>query len=109
MRFLLLTIFLLSGLALSAQSAQPAPPKHSEWKPVSPVYQLYLDQPVQKIKKVEYLDGTPLKFDLGNDGETVHLLNYHKRGGVKVTAEDFNGQEVEVSRSPCVIDPVIQT
>ena len=72
-------------------------------------YQLYLKDPVQKINKIEYIDGTPIEFELQEDGETVILLNYKKRGAVNITAEDFNGETEEIRRSPCFIDPVIQT
>ena len=105
MRLLLLTI-LLSFFAFAQAQEVPhtSPPTDN-----GQMYQLYLDQPVQKIIKVEYLDGTPIKHDLGKDGETLYLLDYHKRGRVKVVTEDVNGEQKEVFRSPCYIDPVIPT
>jgi hypothetical protein len=109
MRFLILFIICFAFSFAQAQTPAPAPKPKSEWKPVSPTYQLYLDEPVNKILNIEYHDGTPLKYDLGKDKETVYLLNYHKRGGVKVKAETATGKIVEIRRSPCVIDPVIQS
>jgi len=110
MRFLILFIICFSFTLVQAQVVTPAPAKApaSEWKPISPTYQLYLDKPIIKILNVKYLDGTPIKHDLGKDGETLYLHNYYKRAGVTVEAETATGTMV-FKRSPCVIDPVIQS
>ncbi len=109
MRFLLLLLFCSSFAYAQIQVTEPPATPKNEWAPVAPTYQLYLDKPIHKIINVEYLDGTPLKHDLGKDKETVYLLDYHKRGGVKVEAENEKGERLEFRRSPCVIDPVIQS
>lgn len=111
MRFFILFIICFSFAFAQAQVVVPAAPKvpASEWEPVSPTYQLYLDKPIIKILNVKYLDGTPIKYDLGEDGETVYLHGYHKRAGVTIEAETANGQTMVFKRSPCVIDPVIQS
>jgi hypothetical protein len=109
MRFLILFTCCFLFTFAQAQVVIPAPTPASEWKPVSPTYQLYLDQPIIKILNVKYLDGTPIKYDLGKDKETVYLHNYHKREGVTVEAETADGQTRVFKRSPCVIDPVIQS
>lgn len=109
MRILILLAFTCLFYCAQGQVTVPATPAPTEKLNEHSTYQLYLKDPVKKIKKIEYMDGTPVNFELQKDGETVILLNYRKRGAVNITAEDFNGEEVEIRRSPCFIDPVIQT
>lgn len=113
MRYFILFIlgfsFAFAQAQITVPASSPAPAKSQEWKPVSPTYQLYLDQPINKILDIKYMDGTPVKYDIGEDKETVYLLNYLKKQGVTLEAETESGQIKVFRRSPCVIDPVIQS
>lgn len=71
-------------------------------------YQFYLDQPAQRIEKMEYAtDETPIQGQLSKDGKRVIMDGYTKRGRVSVIVHYRDGTKEEVSRSSCVIDPVI--
>jgi len=71
-------------------------------------HQFYLDEPIQSIESIEYMDdGTPIKFELSKDGETVYLLDYTREGSIKAVAKDKNGETKEILKSKCRIDPVL--
>ena len=105
---ILIFITCLLGFAFAQTPSETAP------KPQAPAqlegtYQLYLKDKVHKVKKVEYMDGTRINHDLSPDGETLFLLEYKKRGRVKIFTEDAEGETTVIERSPCYIDPVIES
>jgi hypothetical protein len=55
------------------------------------------------------MDGTEIPHKLSPDGETLYLIEYPKRGRVKVFTEDEKGEPKVIERSPCYIDPVINS
>lgn len=108
---------LLSGLLgfsslVYAQGESPAPAQ-PDAAPLSypntpQLYQLYLESPAQKVLKLEYIEGNePIDFELDREGKTVYLRSYYKRGSVRLSVEDPSGKVIELTRSPCYIDPVI--
>lgn len=105
---LFMLLFLLAGFAFAQTTTEPAPaPKKPDV--LKGTYQLYFKDPVHKVKKVEYMDGTKIDHNLSPDGETLFLLQYHKRGRVKIFTEDENGEPTVIERSPCFIDPVMHS
>jgi hypothetical protein len=102
---LLILLLILSSVAIHAQDeAQPQPTADPQ------IYQLYLDEEVESIDRVEYKkDGVLLKFELGRDGQTVYLYDYAPGNTVIVTVRNRKGGKVEVQRTSCYIDPVIQS
>ena len=71
-------------------------------------YQFYLDQPALSIENIKYAkDEQPLKGELSKDGKRVVIEGYTKRGRVSATVKYKDGTTEEISRSSCVIDPVI--
>ena len=105
---LFILLLALTGFAFAQGPTEiPAPKKAPE--NFHKTYQLYFKDKVHKVKKVEYMDGTPIQHDLSPDGETLYLLEYKKRGRVKIFTEDEQGKAKVIERSPCFIDPVIES
>ena len=70
-------------------------------------YQFQLEEPVQSIEKLRYEKSEePIKGTLSPDGKRVIMENYKKGQRVKLDAIYPDGRRVEVSKSPCFIDPV---
>lgn len=109
MKFPLLLFLILLALSGFSQATEEVIPEHLRLDDGAQFHQLYLDHPARKVISVEYIDGTPIRFELDEDGETVYLIDYYKKGRVKVTYEKQNGQPGEQFRSSCFIDPVIQS
>ncbi|MFK7969025.1 MAG: hypothetical protein AB8F95_01600 [Bacteroidia bacterium] len=112
MRILLLSFFLL-GIAFSQTTIAPTttiePLKEKVEERYEGTYQLYFKEKVHKVNKVEYMDGTPIQHNLSPDGETLFLMEYFKRGRVKIFTEDESGEPKVIERSPCYIDPVVES
>ena len=106
---LIILLICLSGFAFAQSQTTPAVPTNNEKLHLPGTYQLYLNEPAHKVKKVEYMDGTTIPHKLSPDGETLYLLDYPKRGRVKVFTEDEQGESKVIERSPCYIDPVINS
>lgn len=108
MRFLIF-ISLLSSFAFAQTDTTQAPetPTVKIKTPLKVPYQLYFKDKVEKVTKVEYMDGTPIRHQLDADGETLILFEYTKRGRVKIFTEDAQGEPTVIERSPCYIDPVM--
>jgi len=71
-------------------------------------YQFYLDKPANGIEKIKYAnDDTPIEGQISKDGKRVIMDGYIKRGRVTAVVRYKDGTTEEVSRSSCVIDPVI--
>jgi len=99
----------LFTLTCSAQDeAQPAEPQPGEYLDGFQFYQIYLDQPIKKIQKVEYdKDGYKLKGTISEDQKKIYIEDYYKRGRVKFKVTYQDGTTEEFSKSSCFIDPVI--
>ncbi len=104
-----LAVLLLAVVALQAQSQDDQPKRLTdeeiqEFK----FYQFYLDQPALSIESIKYAkDEKPLEGQLSKDGKRVVIEGYTKRGRITATVKYKDGTTEEVSRSSCVIDPVI--
>jgi len=71
-------------------------------------YQFYLDKPANGIEKIKYAnDDAPIEGQISKDGKRVIMDGYIKRGRVTAVVRYKDGTTEEVSRSSCVIDPVI--
>jgi len=71
-------------------------------------YQFYLDKPAKGIQKIKYAsDDTPIEGQISKDGKRVIMDGYIKRGRVTAVVRYQDGTTEEISRSSCVIDPVI--
>lgn len=71
-------------------------------------YQFYLDKPAKKIENIKYAkDELPIEGQISKDGKRVIMDGYIKRGRVIAIVHYKDGTKEEVSRSSCVIDPVI--
>ncbi len=71
-------------------------------------HQLFLDFKATEIIDLKYTpDGTSAIGTLSVDGYSVVIKNYPGDCSVKVKARDESGQEREVTRSRCFIDPVL--
>ena len=72
-------------------------------------YQFYLDQPALSIENIKYANDEEktIEGQLSKDGKRVVIEGYTKRGRVTATVKYKDGTTEEVSRSSCVIDPVI--
>jgi len=123
MRFIksILTIAIFFGLGmvtLQAQSKTTKPIKVTEKKdnrtPAEQLgiktFQIYLEEPIQKVKDVEYKkDGKKIEFELSPDGTKIYIHDYDYRNSVKVKYINANGKEEEIVRSRCSIDPILQS
>ena len=69
------------------------------------LFQIFLEQPVQKVIKMEHTgdEGGAIDFNLSPDGKSIHLLNYKGTGGVKAEVVNMDGNVQEISRSKCYI------
>ncbi|HMS50995.1 MAG: hypothetical protein IPI59_07730 [Sphingobacteriales bacterium] len=70
-------------------------------------YQIYLDSPALKIDSLRYAkDQTPILGKLSPDGKRIIMRNY-QGGRVNVYVFFENGRHQSLTKSQCVIDPVI--
>ena len=112
MKNLMMTIvvLLLGVVALQAQPQNDVNPEKLTDEEIQEFkfYQFYLDQPALSIENIKYAkDEKPLEGQLSKDGKRVVIEGYTKRGRVTATVKYKDGTTEEVSRSSCVIDPVI--
>ena len=95
---ILLTLSIPLWFNLAAQSADEP---H-----VFDCYQVYFDEPVQKVTKVEYSDTKePVKFRLNDDGTKLILEDYKGKKRIDYTVRTKAGEKKEYSKSSCFIDP----
>ena len=87
--------FISTGLAQEGQTDTPQKEYH----------QIFLDKPIQKIKKVEYYEEGKgeIEFQLSEDKMAIYLLNYDGDGGVKAKVINEEGEKQEITRSKCHI------
>ncbi len=70
-------------------------------------YQFHLDKPVKSIDDLQYeKTGEPIKGNLSPDKTRVVMDNYHKGSRIKAKVTYEDGTTEEITRSPCVIDPL---
>lgn len=70
-------------------------------------YQFHLDKPVKSIDDLQYeKTGEPIKGNLSPDKTRVVMDNYHKGSRVKAKVTYEDGTTEEITKSPCVIDPL---
>ncbi len=99
----ILSFFILSTICI-AQSNKMTDEEIQEFKQ----HQLYLDKPAIEIENIHYdKDDTPIKGQLSKDGKRVIMEEYNRRGRVSFTVKYQDGSTEDLSRSPCVIDPVV--
>jgi len=103
LRYILCIVILIS-FSLSS-SAQSTPPKDEL---LFDTYQIFLNESIKKIKKLEYeTEEKRLKGYLIDDKTGIILENYDGKHRVKITYEDINGEVKTLLKSKCYIDPVI--
>ena len=66
-------------------------------------HKFFMTEPVQKIIKLEYSDGTPIDAVLSKDKKEVLMKNYTHKGRVVMTYIDHEGKQAEISKTPCDI------
>ncbi len=70
-------------------------------------YQFNLEKPAKSIDDLQYeKTGEPIKGNLSPDKKRVVMDNYLKGSRVKAKVTYEDGTTEEISRSPCVIDPL---
>ena len=70
-------------------------------------YQFHLDKPVKSVDDLQYeKTGEPIKGNLAPDKIRVVMDNYHKGSRIKAKVTYEDGTTEEITRSPCVIDPL---
>jgi hypothetical protein len=100
---LAVTISLLGASQLLAQPVpQPSLPGSLN------LHQIYLDEPVQKIEKLEYRDtGEPLQYELDPDGTRIYIRDYDGTSPVAVWVVKVDGSQQSFYRSRCQIDEYV--
>lgn len=116
MRFLLFLLFCFP-LFLQAQT-EPAPLKLVEEKAEdlsddfsAPLqhFQLYLKQPAEEIKLLQYdKDKEPIEGELSEGGNKIILKDYYKKGRVFVDVLYKDGTRKTFSVGSCFIDPIFE-
>lgn len=78
-------------------------PEGNQW------HQLYLDFRATELIEMRYAQDSTIKVEgeLSADGYSITIKNYSGDRSVKVKVLDESGQEKEVIRSRCFIDPVL--
>ena len=66
-------------------------------------HKFFMTEPVEKILKLEYSDGTPIDAVLSKDRKEVLMKNYTHKGRVVMTYIDHEGRQAEISKTPCDI------
>ena len=106
-----LAVLLLGVVALQAQPQNDIKPEKLTNEEIQEFkfYQFYLDQPALSIENIKYSNDEEKKLEgqLSKDGKRVVIEGYTKRGRITATVKYKDGTTEEVSRSSCVIDPVI--
>lgn len=101
------TIILFFGFTLIAHAQQKA---HDIFHDAdgNSYHQLFLDFKAKSLLEIKYTtDDTPVKGELSVDGYSVLIKNYPGDKAVKVKVLNEAGEEKEVTKSKCFIDPVI--
>ncbi len=71
-------------------------------------HQIFLDFKVKEILELKYAtDSLPVDGKLSVDGYSIIIKNYPGDKSIKAKLIDEKGEEKEVSKSRCFIDPVI--
>lgn len=87
-------------VALGAAAQQPGPVV----VPNTDMHQIFLDEPAQKIEKLEYRDtGEPIEHQLSPDGKSIHLKEYDGKSPVAVTFINSAGQLESFVKARCHI------
>ena len=95
---ILTTFFLLIWFILPAQSDDDPPPFDC--------YQVYFEEPVSSVVKVEYSDSKePVKFRINEDGTKLILEDYKGKKRIDYTVKTKSGEEKKYTKSSCFIDP----
>lgn len=106
MKNLTIILIFLSPFVLSAQEIEiESAPTETPQPAIKEFHQIFLNEPVQKINKLEYSeDGKgPLNYKLSDDGSAIHLLDYDGSGGVTAEVTDMNGNVKDITKSKCHI------
>lgn len=91
-------LILLASYSFVSGQESPQPASQNDY------YQIFLENPVQKINKVTYYDDSgAVEYKLSPDGKAVYLLDYKGEGGVKAEVVNMDGTIEEVIRSKCKI------
>lgn len=71
-------------------------------------HQLFLDFKATEILEIKYsTDSLPVDGKLSVDGFSIIIKNYPGDKSVKVKLKDEKGEQKEITKSRCYIDPVI--
>ena len=71
-------------------------------------HQLFVDYHISEVLDIRYVsDGTPISGELSADGYSIVIKNYSGAGSVKLKIKTDSGEEKEITKSRCYIDPVL--
>jgi hypothetical protein len=103
---LLLTGFLSQESTLLAQS--PSETDYFKDANGDTYHQIFLDFQAKEIIEIKYNhDSSDLEGELSSDGYSVIIKNYPGNTSVKLKLIKVDGEEKEVIKSKCYIDPVL--
>ena len=106
-KFLLLLSFLFLG-CLNYSNAQRSGVDHFRDSEGNTYHQLFVDFHISEILDIKYADDeSPVEGELSTDGYSVVIKNYPGNCTVKLRVKIDSGEEKEVSKSRCFIDPVL--
>jgi len=90
--FLLVFVCLASVVSLNAQEIAPVD-----------IHKFFIGKEIKAISELQYWDGTPIKGKLSTDGMSVIMIDYSKRGTIKVKIKNLDGSEELITRTSCDI------
>ena len=97
---ILFTFLLVGHVSLIAQEKLQDPGPH----------QIFLEQPIQKIKTLEYHNtGKKIPHQLTPEKDNILIPNYDGKSRVLIEYYDQNGALKRVVKSRCFIDPQMTT
>ena len=98
--FILITIFSSLWFSAKCQTTEVDDP------PPFDCYQVYFDEAVESVVKVEYTDSEDaIQYRLGGDGTKLILDNYKGKKRIKYSVITKSGEEKNFTKSSCFIDP----
>jgi hypothetical protein len=105
-RFILLLFSVLWNVGPAFAQKPAIDPFHDENG--NTYHQLFVDFRITEIIDIKYtIDNAPVEGELSADGYSVIIKNYPGDRSVILKVKDDSGQEKEITKSRCFIDPVL--
>ena len=106
-RFVIL-LNLFFWVCIGFSNAQKSTPDHFHDAEGNTYHQVFVDFHISELYDIQYVDDqSPVIGELSTDGYSVIIKNYPGNCSVKLRIRTDSGEEKEITKSRCYIDPVL--